>query len=369
MRVYDFIGASVVEPQAHSAGLASGRLVRHLGREFQHVSFAQEAWRIRLNHQVFGRYHLVLEKAAAQVAIVREPLELPFRQRLGHGELQFHHAVLVRYQVGEEECGFVQVLASRYLAQIRTLLLTAAFCLARPISHLAVGVCHCHGRSGSLTFHGHAVRHRGLRCRHAGGKRYRSTCTAETACIAAVGLESPEISRDVRGERTIRQVHRLVLLRPASLQMLEAFDAVLEPRVQIRMVRVEGVERLLPGVRQVSVQRRVIKARDHFGHGLLRIWTGDHCRPRLLVGRTQLRNKVFPLDCQVLVRPRDIHAVSREVGSVLAHHGDSHRESAAHLFGDRLLYLDLSAIGFRPVALDLLAPMFDFDERACLTVA
>ena len=60
------------------------------------------------------------QQAAAKLGIVGEAEELPFGERLGHGELDLHLAVGIGEQMREEEGRLVEVLARGDLAQIGT---------------------------------------------------------------------------------------------------------------------------------------------------------------------------------------------------------------------------------------------------------
>ena len=90
-------GAGVGERQPHRAGLPRGRLVGDLDGELdarrpRAGTAAGSAATIRS----LAVTALSVQEAAAQFAVVGEAQELPLGQRLGHGELHPHHAVLRR---------------------------------------------------------------------------------------------------------------------------------------------------------------------------------------------------------------------------------------------------------------------------------
>ena len=118
LRIHRLACARIREREPHRALLARRRLVGHLHRELQRIALAQKARRIRLHHDLLRRDRLVLDEPRAQIAVVREAHEFPSRQRLGHGELHRHRAVLARDQVREKERRLVQIFPRGNLGEI-----------------------------------------------------------------------------------------------------------------------------------------------------------------------------------------------------------------------------------------------------------
>ena len=114
----DWLFERLVEGEPHVPAQGLVRLVRHLHRELDGVAFAQEAWRVGLDHEVFGGDGMILQEPAAHRLVMGEAQEPPPRQRLGHREGHPHHAIGIRGQLWEEERRLVQVLAGGHLAQV-----------------------------------------------------------------------------------------------------------------------------------------------------------------------------------------------------------------------------------------------------------
>ena len=95
----DWPAAHFAKGEPHAAGLRFVALVRHFDGEFHRVALAQEARRIGLHHDVLGGDGVAVEKTSAQFLIMREGQEMPFRQRLRHGESYAHDAVGIGHQL------------------------------------------------------------------------------------------------------------------------------------------------------------------------------------------------------------------------------------------------------------------------------
>ncbi len=240
MRIDRRAGAGVGQREADLAGLPRGGLVADLDGELDHIAFTDEPGRIRFDHQVLGRDHLVLEITAAQIPVVHEPHELPFGQGFGHGEFQADFAVFARDQVREEERRFVQIGAGRDLAQV------GSGC--RPIP---VGLGEGIGAFGGLvdTQRGFCWRGRGrqgrpffLLHRHVGHRergihRHAAKAPADPAAVKAAHetgirgrgreagahaaprreLIAPEVADDLYGEGAVSERAIAALHRPAAL--------------------------------------------------------------------------------------------------------------------------------------------------------
>ena len=152
------------------------------------------------------------------------------------------------------------------------------------------------------------------------------------------------------------------------MQVLQLLEHILKLHLQPRVILPEHRERLLPLVREIRVQRLIVKRRHHLRHRLLRIRPADHRRPRLLRRRLQLGNEMLPLHRQLLVAPRHLHVPRRQIRPVLPHHRHPQREPAPHPLIHLLPHLHLRQPKLRPKPLQHLVPMLDLDERPPLLV-
>ena len=143
----------VGEGKAHLAGLLFFCAIADLHGELQLVALAHETRRVGLHHDVLGGDGAAAEETAAQFVVVGKTHELPFGERLGHGEFQRHFAVLIGNEVWHEESGFIEVLARGHLREVRAGLfgtpgaggLTAFFFA---ILVLGIGISECRGGAG-----------------------------------------------------------------------------------------------------------------------------------------------------------------------------------------------------------------------------
>ncbi len=106
----------IIKGQPHRAGLQFVRLIRNFDREFDCVTFTQEAWRIGLDHEVFGGDGMAFQVATADGAVVREAQETPLGQRFRHREGEADDAVGIGGQLWVKERSLVEVFAGGDLA-------------------------------------------------------------------------------------------------------------------------------------------------------------------------------------------------------------------------------------------------------------
>ncbi len=121
---------------------------------------------------------------------------------------------------------------------------------------------HCHaGRHGSSGGHGG---HRGAFAaqHHPAPVHWRRPKRIVTEVTI-----SPQVHGDARGQRTIGDLHVSLVVGPAALELVEVLGHVLELVADAAPVLAEDAEAGLPAVRQIGVQRLVVKGGHHLGHG------------------------------------------------------------------------------------------------------
>ena len=109
--VYGFVGSSIQQFETGNACYFAVAQIHDLGAEFHLVSFPHETWRIGLNHQRFLGDGMLACIATGHILCMCQGHQFPFGQCLGDGKGEFNISFRVCSQVGEEECGFIEIFA------------------------------------------------------------------------------------------------------------------------------------------------------------------------------------------------------------------------------------------------------------------
>ena len=103
----------VVETDACLSGYLLHRQVDERSHQHSLISLPHEARQVRLNHKRFGSHRLVFTQTVIEDLRMSQSQETPFRQCIGHLELQAHPAQRIGMQVRIEESRLRKILAQR----------------------------------------------------------------------------------------------------------------------------------------------------------------------------------------------------------------------------------------------------------------
>ena len=94
------------------------RLIGDLHRKLDHISLAQEARGIGLDHEVLGSHHGACQESASQRLVMRESHETPLGEVLGQGKLNTDFAVSAGLEMRVEKGRFIKYCPGNHLIQI-----------------------------------------------------------------------------------------------------------------------------------------------------------------------------------------------------------------------------------------------------------